>query len=92
MTLHEMLEKHVKAMVLSMGEYEKGNIYSLIMQEVERSLILLTFQQTKNNYFKSARILGISRSTLYRKLELFALPLKFKVESNKKGRYYEKLV
>ena len=79
MTLHEMLEKHVKAMVLSIGDYEKGNIYSLIMQEVERSLIILTFEQTKNNYLKSARILGISRSTLYRKLELFGLPRKHKV-------------
>lgn len=83
MTLHEMLEKHVKAMVLSMGDYEKGNIYPLIMQEVERSLILLTFAQTKNNYVKSARILGISRSTLYRKLELFGLPLKFKISAKK---------
>ena len=79
MTLHEMLEKHVKAMVLSIGDYEKGNIYSLIMQEVERSLIILTFEQTKNNYLKSARILGISRSTLYRMLELFGLHRKHKV-------------
>ena len=80
MTLHELLEKNVKLMISTVGIHEKGNIHGLIMQEVERSLILLTLEQTQNNYFKAARVLGISRSTLYRKLVQFGMSLKFRKE------------
>jgi len=76
MTLYELLEKNVKTMIATVGEHEKGSLYPLIMHEVERSLICIALQETKNNYFKTARILGLSRSTLYRKLLLFGLPFK----------------
>ena len=68
-SLHELLKKNIKKMISGIGTNEQGNIYPLIMQEIEKSIIKLVLEETKYNYFKAAKILGISRSTLYRKIE-----------------------
>lgn len=69
-SLHDILKKNVKQMVAAIGTNQKGNIHPLIMQEVERYLISVVLEETNHNYFVAAKILGISRSTLYRKIEL----------------------
>ena len=68
-SLYDLLKRDVRKMVSGLSDCEKGNIYPLIMQEVERSLIDLVLRETNNNYFRAAKVLGISRSTLYRKIE-----------------------
>jgi len=68
-SLYELLKRDVKKMVIGIGDNKKGNIYPLIIQEVEKNIISLVLQETKYNYFKAARVLGISRSTLYRKID-----------------------
>ena len=68
-SLYDLLRRDVRKMVSGQCNDEKGNIYPLIMQEVERSLIGLVLEETNNNYFRAAKALGISRSTLYRKIE-----------------------
>jgi len=67
--LYDILKRDVKKMVVGIGEQKRGNIHPLVMQEVEKYLITLVLQETKNNYFRAAKVLGISRSTLYRKIE-----------------------
>jgi DNA-binding protein Fis len=69
LSLYDVLARNVKKMVSSLGPHEKGNIYPLIMNEVERSLIELVLEETKNNYLRAAKVLGISRSTLYRRIK-----------------------
>lgn len=68
-SLQEILKKNVKKMVEAIDKNQKGNIHPLIMKEVEKYLIDVVLDETKNNYFVAAKILGISRSTLYRKIE-----------------------
>jgi len=67
-SLYDFLKREVKKMAASVGRHEKGNIHPLIMNEIERSIISLVLEQTNNNYFRTAQILGISRSKLYRKV------------------------
>ena len=67
-TLYDVLKKTVKKMVRGLGEHEKGNIYPLVVSQVEKNLIELVLQEHRNNYFHAARVLGIGRSTLYRKI------------------------
>lgn len=74
-SLHELLNRNVKKMVHNIGEYEQGNIYSLVVQEVERSLITLVLEELDNNYFRAAQVLGISRSRLYRKIALLNIKM-----------------
>jgi DNA-binding protein Fis len=68
MTLYELLHQQIKRMIDGTGRCSKGNIHPLIMQEIEKYLIEITLQETNNNYVATARVLGIARSTLYRKI------------------------
>lgn len=72
-SMYDFLKKEVKKMVLSLGRHEKGNLYGLIMNEMERNVITLVLEETRYNYFQTARILGISRSTLYRRTQALGI-------------------
>jgi DNA-binding NtrC family response regulator len=67
-TLYEFLRQQVKRMIAGTGSLNRGNIHPLIMNEIEKYIIEITLQETHNNYVATARVLGISRSTLYRKI------------------------
>ena len=83
-TLYEVLKKTVKKMVKGLGEHEKGNIHPLVVGQVEKYLIELVLQEHRNNYFHASRVLGIGRSTLYRKIE------SLQIEGKKvRGKHYE---
>jgi len=71
--LHDILKKNIKKMISGIGNNEKGNIHPLIMQEIEKNIIEVVLQETKYNYLKSSRLLGIGRNTLYRKIKTLNL-------------------
>jgi len=68
-SIYDFVSKKVQRMVESYCNDEKGNIYPLIVNEVERCVISSVLKETKGNYFRAAKSLGISRSTLYRKIK-----------------------
>jgi len=68
-SLYDLLKRDVKKMVSGISKYEKGNIYPLIVEEVEKYLIEIVLEEVNYNYFKAAQVLGISRSTLYQKIK-----------------------
>ena len=76
LSLYDFLKKEIKKMVASLGRNEKGNIHPLVMNELERYIITLVLEETKNNYFRAAKALGISRSTLYRRLDALKIQRK----------------
>ncbi len=69
LSLHDFIRREVKKMVIGIGLKGQGNIYPLVMEEIEKTIIELVLQETNYNYFATAKILGISRSTLYRRVE-----------------------
>lgn len=69
LSLYDLLRRDVKKMVSGISRYEKGNIYPLIVQEVEKYIIEIVLEEVKYNYFRAAQVLGISRSTLYQKIK-----------------------
>lgn len=69
MALHDLLKKQIRTMLTGFTEVSKGNVYPLIMEEIEKTIILVVLEETKFNYVQAARILGMGRSTLYRKIE-----------------------
>jgi len=79
--LYELLRKDVKKMINGLGEREPGNIHPLLVQQIEKYLIEMVLEETDNNFVHTSRILGISRSTLYRKIDLLGIevrpPLKY---------------
>jgi DNA-binding protein Fis len=68
-SLYDFLRKEIQRMMLGIGVHNEGNIYPLIVEEVERSIIKIVLEETSGNLFASAKMLGISRSTLYRKIK-----------------------
>lgn len=46
-------------------------LYDLVMEEVEPSLLSVTLKYTRNNQCKASKVLGISRSTLRKKLKIY---------------------
>jgi len=82
-SLYELLNRDIKKMIFGTGRSEYGNIYPLIIKEIEKYIIEITLRETSYNYFRTARILGISRSTLYRKIE----KLNISRSNTKKNQY-----
>lgn len=68
-SLYEFLRVEVQRMMLGIGMNNKGNLYPLIVEEVERSVIKIVLEETHGNLLASSKMLGISRSTLYRKIK-----------------------
>lgn len=54
------------------------NVYDLVMEEIEPPLFTATLHYTKGNQCKAATLLGISRSTLRKKLKLYNIDQKEK--------------
>jgi|GEM_PF-854067 len=80
--LTEFFRHAVRKMVRSVGHAESGNIYSLLIGQVEKSLIEIVLEEQGYNYYHTARVLGIGRSTLYRKMELLQISPRPAVETN----------
>ena len=76
--LHDLLKKNIKKMIRGIDHNSKGNVYLLIMEEVEKNILKIVLEETNHNYYQTAQILGIGRSSLYRKMEKFKKDLNFK--------------
>lgn len=74
MSLFDFIKKDIKKMIIGIGANQQGNIHPLVMDEVERSIITLVLQETNYNLFQTAKLLGIGRSTLYRKIKSLKIP------------------
>jgi two-component system nitrogen regulation response regulator GlnG len=49
-------------------DVDLDNLYSLVIERIERPLIELTLRKTRGNQIKAAHILGINRNTLRKKI------------------------
>ena len=68
-TIHSFLEQYLNELN---GE-NPGNIYDLVIQQVEEPLLKLIMQHVDGNQSKAAECLGINRGTLRKKLKTFDL-------------------
>ena len=50
-----------------------GNLYDMVLQEVERPLFEAVMRHARGNQSKAAKLLGINRSTLRKKLEQYGI-------------------
>lgn len=52
---------------------EPVNLHCMVMSEVERPLLELVMERAQSNQTRAARMLGINRNTLRKKLKLYNL-------------------
>ncbi len=50
-----------------------GNLYAMVISEIERPLLEAIMHHAESNQCKAARMLGINRNTLRKKLKLHGL-------------------
>jgi Fis family transcriptional regulator, factor for inversion stimulation protein len=55
------------------GEKPAGELYDMVVHEVERPLLEIVMKHVKSNQCKAAEMLGINRNTLRKKLKLHGL-------------------
>lgn len=55
------------------GQTPGGNLYDMMIGEVEQALFTCVMERTRSNQSRAAEILGINRSTLRKKLRLYGL-------------------
>ncbi|MCG8426324.1 MAG: DNA-binding transcriptional regulator Fis [Chromatiales bacterium] len=53
--------------------HSASNLYQMVLAEVEKPLLETVMQHTEGNQSRASTILGISRSTLRKKLALYEL-------------------
>lgn len=69
-SINDFLSAHLREYFrIHNGDMPESGLYSLIMSEVEKTLLSETMKYTNKTQAKAAKILGISRNTLRKKLE-----------------------
>lgn len=56
-----------------LGDTETQNLHAMVVAEVEKPLLEAVLQRTGGNQLRAARILGINRNTLRKKLDQYGL-------------------
>ena len=69
--VEKKIEEFVRAMHVGSGK----NLYPTLMRAVERPLIELALRETQGNQIKAARLLGLNRNTLRKKITEFQIPV-----------------
>jgi Fis family transcriptional regulator len=77
-TTHSIpLSAHVKQAIdlyfAQMKDHDVANLYAIVMNEIEKPLLESALRHCGYNQTKAAKALGLSRSTLRKKLEQYGL-------------------
>ena len=56
-----------------LGDENPGNVYELVMQQIEAPLLELIMEHVDGNQSRAAEYLGINRGTLRKKLKTYQL-------------------
>src|SRR5213594_5014448 len=76
LSLEEIIRHKLEDYFRRMEGVDVDNLYSLVIERVERPLIELTLKKTKGNQIRAAQILGINRNTLRKKITDLRIALK----------------
>jgi DNA-binding NtrC family response regulator len=73
LSIKNFLELKIGNLLKDFAKIENSNLYETVMQEVEKALFILAINETGGNQVKAAKILGINRNTLNKKLKHYNL-------------------
>ena len=68
LSLEEIIHRKLEDYFQRTKDVDVDNIYSLVIERVERPLIELTLKKTRGNQIRAAQMLGINRNTLRKKI------------------------
>ncbi|HEX7079920.1 MAG TPA: DNA-binding transcriptional regulator Fis [Gammaproteobacteria bacterium] len=71
--LSALTDEALKSYFASLNGHKPGDLYQLVIGEVEKPLFKAVLNYTKGNQSRAAEILGINRGTLRKKLKSYEL-------------------
>ena len=71
--LHQHVQEAVEQYFAELEGDMPTHLYDIILQQVEKPLLEVVLEQTQGNQSKSAKVLGLNRGTLRKKMEQYGL-------------------
>jgi Fis family transcriptional regulator, factor for inversion stimulation protein len=71
--LSALTDEALRSYFANLNGHKPGDLYQLVMREVERPLLIAVLSYTNGNQCEAADILGINRGTLRKKLKAYKL-------------------
>ncbi|MBA2654564.1 MAG: DNA-binding transcriptional regulator Fis [Gammaproteobacteria bacterium] len=71
--LRQSVKKALENYLFHLEDQSPVNLYELVLEEIEAPLLEVVMKLTKNNQSKAAKLLGLSRGTLRKKLKQYNL-------------------
>ncbi|MDO8462527.1 MAG: sigma-54 dependent transcriptional regulator [Deltaproteobacteria bacterium] len=69
MALEEVVRKKLISFLAKWGSYDMEDLYDVVINRVEKPLLELVLERSRGNQIKAAKILGINRNTLRKKVK-----------------------
>jgi two-component system nitrogen regulation response regulator GlnG len=75
-SLEDLISGKLNASLSQMDVTELNDLYDMVLQQMERPLIRIILEKTRNNQVRTAEILGINRNTLRKKIKTLGIEIK----------------
>lgn len=76
LSLEGIVDIKLRGCLANMDKMESGDVYSIVLEQVERPLIRFVLEKTRGNQVRAADILGINRNTLRKKIQDLEIEVK----------------
>jgi two-component system, NtrC family, nitrogen regulation response regulator GlnG len=76
LSLERLVDVKLRASLTNMDKMESGDVYTMVLEQVERPLIRFVLEKSRWNQVRAASILGINRNTLRKKIQELGIELK----------------
>lgn len=71
--LSKCVQRSLKAYFKDLNGEDACDLYSMVIEEIEKPLLEVVMEQAESNQTKAAQLLGINRNTLRKKLKHYGL-------------------
>jgi two-component system nitrogen regulation response regulator GlnG len=76
LSLEALVDRKLRASFVNVDKLDDGDIYNMVIEQVERPLISFLLEKTRWNQVRAANILGINRNTLRKKITDLGIEIK----------------
>jgi len=76
LSLEGIVDIKLRGSFTNMEKMESGDVYTMVLEQVERPLIRFVLEKTRGNQVRAADILGINRNTLRKKITELGIEVK----------------
>lgn len=76
LSLEALVDMKLRSSLGNVDKMESGDLYGMVLEQMERPLIRFVLEKTRGNQVKAADILGINRNTLRKKIQELDIEIK----------------